>query len=184
MAGEDRMLRLLQGDVGAGKTLVALMAMATAVEAGGQAVLMAPTEILARQHFATISKYAAAAGLTCEVLTGRTKGKERREIEERVASGESQIIIGTHALFQDSVAYKNLVLAVVDEQHRFGVHQRLRLTAKGITPHMLVMTATPIPRTLVLLPSATWMFPSSPKTGRSQTDPDRDHSNRTHRRYR
>ncbi|UXT58802.1 ATP-dependent DNA helicase RecG [Agrobacterium fabrum] len=150
MAGEDRMLRLLQGDVGAGKTLVALMAMATAVEAGGQAVLMAPTEILARQHFATISKLANAAGITVEVLTGRTKGKERREIEERVASGEAQIVIGTHALFQDSVSYRNLVLAVVDEQHRFGVHQRLRLTAKGITPHMLVMTATPIPRTLVL----------------------------------
>lgn len=150
MAGEDRMLRLLQGDVGAGKTLVALMAMATAVEAGGQAVLMAPTEILARQHFATISKFAAAAGISCEVLTGRTKGKERREIEERIASGEAQIVIGTHALFQDSVSYKNLVLAVVDEQHRFGVHQRLRLTAKGISPHMLVMTATPIPRTLVL----------------------------------
>ncbi len=150
MAGEDRMLRLLQGDVGAGKTLVALMAMATAVEAGGQAVLMAPTEILARQHFATISKFAATAGISCEVLTGRTKGKERREIEERIASGEAQIIIGTHALFQDSVSYKNLVLAVVDEQHRFGVHQRLRLTAKGISPHMLVMTATPIPRTLVL----------------------------------
>ena len=150
MASEDRMLRLLQGDVGAGKTLVALMAMATAVEAGGQAVLMAPTEILARQHFATISKFAATAGITCEVLTGRTKGKERREIEERIASGEAQIVIGTHALFQDSVSYKNLVLAVVDEQHRFGVHQRLRLTAKGITPHMLVMTATPIPRTLVL----------------------------------
>ncbi|KAA3512226.1 ATP-dependent DNA helicase RecG [Agrobacterium rosae] len=150
MAGEDRMLRLLQGDVGAGKTLVALMAMATAVEAGGQAVLMAPTEILARQHFATISKFAATAGISCEVLTGRTKGKERREIEERIASGEAQIVIGTHALFQDSVNYKNLVLAVVDEQHRFGVHQRLRLTAKGISPHMLVMTATPIPRTLVL----------------------------------
>ncbi len=150
MAGEDRMLRLLQGDVGAGKTLVALMAMATAVEAGGQAVLMAPTEILARQHFATISKFATAAGISCEVLTGRTKGKERREIEERIASGEAQIVIGTHALFQDSVSYKNLVLAVVDEQHRFGVHQRLRLTAKGISPHMLVMTATPIPRTLVL----------------------------------
>jgi ATP-dependent DNA helicase RecG len=150
MAGEDRMLRLLQGDVGAGKTLVALMAMATAVEAGGQAVLMAPTEILARQHFATISKFATAAGISCAVLTGRTKGKERREIEERIASGEAQIVIGTHALFQDSVNYKNLVLAVVDEQHRFGVHQRLRLTAKGISPHMLVMTATPIPRTLVL----------------------------------
>ena len=150
MAGEDRMLRLLQGDVGAGKTLVALMAMAAAVEAGSQAVLMAPTEILARQHYATISKLAAAVGLSVDVLTGRTKGRERDAIVERIASGEAQIIIGTHALFQDAVNYHDLVLAVVDEQHRFGVHQRLRLTAKGVTPHMLVMTATPIPRTLVL----------------------------------
>ncbi|MBB4244665.1 MULTISPECIES: ATP-dependent DNA helicase RecG [Rhizobium] len=150
MAGTERMLRLLQGDVGAGKTLVALMAIAAVIESGGQAVLMAPTEILARQHFATISKFAANANLSVEVLTGRTKGRERDAILERIASGEAQIIIGTHALFQDSVAYANLMLAVVDEQHRFGVHQRLRLTAKGISPHMLVMTATPIPRTLVL----------------------------------
>ena len=150
MAGEDRMLRLLQGDVGAGKTLVALMAMAAAVEGGGQAVLMAPTEILARQHHATISQLAAAAGISVEVLTGRTKGRERDATVERIASGDAQIVIGTHALFQDAVSYRNLLLAVVDEQHRFGVHQRLRLTAKGISPHMLVMTATPIPRTLVL----------------------------------
>lgn len=150
MASDQRMLRLLQGDVGAGKTLVALLAMAAAIEGGGQAVLMAPTEILARQHYATISKLAAAAGITVEVLTGRTKGREREGITERIASGAAQIIIGTHALFQDSVIYHNLMLAVVDEQHRFGVHQRLRLTAKGISPHMLVMTATPIPRTLVL----------------------------------
>ncbi|MBB6506713.1 ATP-dependent DNA helicase RecG [Rhizobium soli] len=150
MAGEDRMLRLLQGDVGAGKTLVALLAMAAAVEAGGQAVLMAPTEILARQHFSTISKLAGAAGVTVELLTGRTKGREREAIVERIAAGEAQIVIGTHALFQDTVSYHSLMLAVVDEQHRFGVHQRLRLTAKGISPHMLVMTATPIPRTLVL----------------------------------
>lgn len=150
MAGEQRMLRLLQGDVGAGKTAVALMAMLAAVESGGQAVLMAPTEILARQHFATLSRMAAPAGVTIDVLTGRTKGRERDAILERIASGETQIVIGTHALFQDNVAYRDLVLAVVDEQHRFGVHQRLRLTAKGISPHMLVMTATPIPRTLVL----------------------------------
>ena len=150
MAGEDRMLRLLQGDVGAGKTLVALLAMSAAVEAGGQAVLMAPTEILARQHFSTIAKLAGAAGVAVEVLTGRTKGRERDQIIERIASGEAQIIVGTHALFQDAINYHNLMLAVVDEQHRFGVHQRLRLTAKGISPHMLVMTATPIPRTLVL----------------------------------
>ncbi|MCM2474755.1 ATP-dependent DNA helicase RecG [Rhizobium sp. CG5] len=150
MASDQRMLRLLQGDVGAGKTLVALMAMAAVIESGGQAVLMAPTEILARQHHATISTFAAAAGITVEVLTGRTKGREREAITERIASGQAQIVIGTHALFQDSVTYHNLMLAVVDEQHRFGVHQRLRLTAKGISPHMLVMTATPIPRTLVL----------------------------------
>ncbi|MBB3389307.1 ATP-dependent DNA helicase RecG [Rhizobium sp. BK275] len=150
MAGDERMLRLLQGDVGSGKTLVALLSMAAVIESGGQAVLMAPTEILARQHHATISKFADAAGLGVEVLTGRTKGREREDILERIASGEAQIIIGTHALFQDSVNYENLMLAVVDEQHRFGVHQRLRLTAKGISPHMLVMTATPIPRTLVL----------------------------------
>ncbi|MBB6487464.1 ATP-dependent DNA helicase RecG [Rhizobium lusitanum] len=150
MAGTERMLRLLQGDVGAGKTLVALMAIAAVIESGGQAVLMAPTEILARQHYATISKFAASTNLSVEVLTGRTKGRERDAILERIASGEAQIVIGTHALFQDSVGYANLMLAVVDEQHRFGVHQRLRLTAKGISPHMLVMTATPIPRTLVL----------------------------------
>ncbi|MDG3576999.1 ATP-dependent DNA helicase RecG [Rhizobium sp. YJ-22] len=150
MAGNQRMLRLLQGDVGSGKTLVALLSMAAAVESGGQAVLMAPTEILARQHFSTISKLADAAGITVDVLTGRTKGREREAILERIASGETQIVIGTHALFQDAVAYHDLALAIVDEQHRFGVHQRLRLTAKGISPHMLVMTATPIPRTLVL----------------------------------
>jgi ATP-dependent DNA helicase RecG len=150
MAGRERMLRLLQGDVGSGKTAVALMSMLAAVESGGQAVLMAPTEILARQHFATLSNMAAPAGVTIDVLTGRTKGREREAILERIASGETQLVIGTHALFQDTVVYKNLLLAVVDEQHRFGVHQRLRLTAKGISPHMLVMTATPIPRTLVL----------------------------------
>lgn len=150
MAGKDRMLRLLQGDVGSGKTVVALLSMLAAVESGGQAVLMAPTEILARQHFATISQMARKADIRIEILTGRTKGRERDDIIERIASGEAQIVIGTHALFQDNVSYSNLLLAVVDEQHRFGVHQRLRLTAKGISPHMLVMTATPIPRTLVL----------------------------------
>lgn len=150
MAGEDRMIRLLQGDVGSGKTAVAALTMADAVEAGGQAVLMAPTEILARQHHATISRMAEAAGIRVDILTGRTKGRERTEILERIASGEAGIVVGTHALFQDAVTYKNLTYAVVDEQHRFGVHQRLRLTAKGQAPHMLVMTATPIPRTLVL----------------------------------
>ena len=150
MSRSQRMLRLLQGDVGSGKTVVAMMAMAAAAEGGGQAVLMAPTEILARQHHATISRMAAAAGIEVEVLTGRTKGRERQAVLDRIASGEAQIVIGTHALFQENVVYHNLLLAVVDEQHRFGVHQRLRLTAKGAAPHMLVMTATPIPRTLVL----------------------------------
>ncbi len=150
MAKDERMLRLLQGDVGSGKTAVALMAMLAAVEAGGQAALMAPTEILARQHHATLSRMAAPAGITIDILTGRTKSRERDAVLERIASGETQIVIGTHALFQDTVAYHRLLLAVVDEQHRFGVHQRLRLTAKGVSPHMLVMTATPIPRTLVL----------------------------------
>jgi ATP-dependent DNA helicase RecG len=150
MAGSDRMLRLLQGDVGSGKTAVAMLAMAEAVEAGGQAVLMAPTEILARQHYATVENMASTAGIEVVVLTARAKGRERAELLDKIASGAAQIIIGTHALFQDSVAYAKLSLAVVDEQHRFGVHQRLRLTAKGAAPHMLVMTATPIPRTLVL----------------------------------
>ncbi len=150
MAGDQRMLRLLQGDVGSGKTAVALMAMAAAVEAGGQAVLMAPTEILARQHLGTIQKYTLNTDISVILLTGKMKAAERREALERIESGEAKIVIGTHALFQDNVNYANLLLAVVDEQHRFGVHQRLRLTAKGLSPHMLVMTATPIPRTLVL----------------------------------
>lgn len=150
LARPDRMLRLLQGDVGAGKTVVALMAMARAAEAGGQAALMAPTEILARQHFATIAPLAEKAGLVARVLTGREKGRERAEILAGIADGSIDFVIGTHALFQDAVAYRNLVLAIVDEQHRFGVHQRLAITAKGDAPDMLVMTATPIPRTLVL----------------------------------
>jgi ATP-dependent DNA helicase RecG len=144
------MLRLLQGDVGSGKTVVALMAMLAVVEAGGQAVLMAPTEILARQHFATIDKLAHGTGIGVDILTGRASSRERSAVLGRIESGDAQIVIGTHALFQESVAFVNLMLAVVDEQHRFGVHQRLRLTAKGAAPHMLVMTATPIPRTLVL----------------------------------
>jgi ATP-dependent DNA helicase RecG len=150
MAGTERMLRLLQGDVGSGKTVVALMAMLAVVEAGGQAVLMAPTEILARQHFATIDKLAHGTGIGVDILTGRASSRERAAVLGRIESGDAQMVIGTHALFQDNVAFANLMLAVVDEQHRFGVHQRLRLTAKGAAPHMLVMTATPIPRTLVL----------------------------------
>ena len=150
MRSPERMLRLLQGDVGSGKTAVALMAMTACAEAGGQAVLMAPTEILARQHFATIAPLAAEVGVSVDLLTGKVAGKERSQIVARIESGEAQLIVGTHALFQESVTYRDLLLAVVDEQHRFGVHQRLRLTAKGMAPHMLVMTATPIPRTLVL----------------------------------
>ncbi|HTV71352.1 MAG TPA: ATP-dependent DNA helicase RecG [Rhizobiaceae bacterium] len=150
LAEPERMLRLLQGDVGSGKTVVGLLAMARAVEAGGQAALMAPTEILARQHVATLGPIAEKAGLRLAILTGREKGRERAEILEGLASGAIDIVIGTHALFQEGVAFKDLVLAIIDEQHRFGVHQRLALTAKGNAPDMLVMTATPIPRTLVL----------------------------------
>ena len=146
----ESMLRLLQGDVGSGKTIVALLAMARAAEAGGQAVLMAPTEILARQHLATIGPLAARAGLRTSILTGREKGRERAAVLAGLADGSIDIVVGTHALFQEPVVYRALVLAVVDEQHRFGVHQRLAITAKGDAPHMLVMTATPIPRTLVL----------------------------------
>jgi ATP-dependent DNA helicase RecG len=150
MAKPDRMLRLLQGDVGSGKTVVALLAMARAVEAGGQAALMAPTEILARQHFSTIAPLAEKAGLAVAVLTGREKGRERAGILEGLENGSIDIVIGTHALFQEAVRFRDLAFAVVDEQHRFGVHQRLAITAKGEAPDMLVMTATPIPRTLVL----------------------------------
>jgi len=150
MRSENRMLRLLQGDVGSGKTVVALMAMATAIECGAQAVLMAPTEVLARQHFATIAPLAEKAGLDVVVLTGRDKGKPRQATLDKLASGEAHIAIGTHALFQDDVVYHNLGFAVIDEQHRFGVHQRLQLTDKGAGVDVLVMTATPIPRTLML----------------------------------
>ena len=146
----DRMLRLLQGDVGSGKTVVGLIAMAHAAEAGGQSALLAPTEVLARQHFATIAPLAEKAGLTVALLTGREKGKERTAILAGLKSGDIHIVIGTHALFQDKVEYHDLVLVIIDEQHRFGVHQRLMMTAKGSAPDMLVMTATPIPRTLVL----------------------------------
>ncbi|MFM8746411.1 MAG: ATP-dependent DNA helicase RecG [Aestuariivirga sp.] len=151
MASENRMLRLLQGDVGAGKTIVALLALATAVESGAQGAFMAPTEILARQHHATLSKLCAPAGIRLTLLTGREKGKPREDILAAIASGEAQIVIGTHALFQEHVAFRDLGLAVIDEQHRFGVHQRLALQAKaGGASDLLVMTATPIPRTLAL----------------------------------
>ncbi len=150
MAGDHRMLRLLQGDVGSGKTMVALMAMLTAVEAGRQAAMMAPTEILAHQHYATIAPLVEAAGVECVLLTGRDKGKARDAILERMADGSSPLVVGTHALFQDDIRFENLALAVVDEQHRFGVHQRMLLADKGHMVDVLLMTATPIPRTLML----------------------------------
>ena len=145
-----RMLRLLQGDVGSGKTVVALLAAAAVAEVGKQAALMAPTEILARQHIKTIAPLADHAGLRVAILTGREKGKERRDTLARLADGEIDLLVGTHALIQDDVTYKSLALAVVDEQHRFGVRERLALTAKGEAVDVLVLSATPIPRTLVL----------------------------------
>jgi ATP-dependent DNA helicase RecG len=150
LADPERMLRLLQGDVGSGKTVVALLAMARAVEAGGQAALMAPTEILARQHIKTIAPLAERAGLRVTILTGREKGKDRREILAQLEAGEIDFLVGTHALIQDDVIFKSLALAVVDEQHRFGVRERLALTNKGEAVDVLVLSATPIPRTLVL----------------------------------
>ncbi len=150
MAAGDRMMRLLQGDVGSGKTVVALLAMLNAVETGAQAALMAPTEILARQHYETIQKLAAPAGIEIILLTGRDKGKAREAALAKLADGRASIAIGTHALFQKDIAFQDLALAVIDEQHRFGVHQRITLSAKGRTPDVLVMTATPIPRTLLL----------------------------------
>ena len=150
MGSEKRMLRLLQGDVGSGKTVVALLAMLGAVEAGLQAALMAPTELLVRQHLASLEPYAKAAGVRLACLTGREKGAGRAETLARLAAGEIDILIGTHALFSDEVTFKDLGLAVVDEQHRFGVHQRMQLQSKGKSADVLVMTATPIPRTLAL----------------------------------
>ena len=150
MASGERMTRLLQGDVGSGKTVVALLAMLNAVETGAQAALMAPTEILARQHFATIEPLARAAGVACVLVTGRDKGRARDEAVAGLASGAIPLAIGTHALFQEDVAFRDLAFAVVDEQHRFGVHQRLDLAAKGRGTDVLVMTATPIPRTLMM----------------------------------
>ncbi len=146
----SRMVRLIQGDVGSGKTMVALFAAAAAVEAGGQVAVMAPTELLARQHARSMTPLAEAAGLRLALVTGADKAKAKREALERIAAGEVDIVVGTHALFQSAVEFKNLTLAVVDEQHRFGVHQRLALSAKGAKTDLLVMTATPIPRTLML----------------------------------
>jgi ATP-dependent DNA helicase RecG len=150
LAKPERMLRLLQGDVGSGKTVVALLTAAAVVESGRQAALMAPTELLARQHFNTVAPLAGAAGITVAILTGRERGAERSEILKRLAFGDIHVLIGTHAVFQEDVAFRDLALAVVDEQHRFGVHQRLALARKGEAVDVLVMTATPIPRTLVL----------------------------------
>ncbi|PHK96627.1 ATP-dependent DNA helicase RecG [Pseudoroseomonas rhizosphaerae] len=149
LAAPRRMLRLLQGDVGAGKTLVAVLAMLRAVEGGAQAAIMAPTELLARQHLRTLEKLAGAAGVPCALLAGSVKGKERKRVLAGLADGSIPLVVGTHALIEEGVAFRDLGLAVVDEQHRFGVAQRLALTEKGTTD-VLVMTATPIPRTLLL----------------------------------
>ncbi len=150
MAKGERMVRLLQGDVGSGKTLVAFLAMLIAVEAGAQAALMAPTELLARQHYATIAKLAEAAGVTLALLTGRDGQRQKKETLAGLADGTIQLVVGTHALVQEDVEFADLALAVVDEQHRFGVHQRMALSSKSQAVDLLVMTATPIPRTLML----------------------------------
>jgi ATP-dependent DNA helicase RecG len=150
MAAPNRMLRLLQGDVGSGKTVVALLAMLDVVEAGAQAALMAPTELLARQHYATLTTLGAAAGIEIALLTGREKGRAREDVLLRLASGDIGIAVGTHALFQSDVVFKDLALAVIDEQHRFGVEQRMALSNKGRGVDILAMTATPIPRSLML----------------------------------
>ncbi|MFN6951514.1 MAG: ATP-dependent DNA helicase RecG, partial [Albidovulum sp.] len=150
MAAPTRMSRLLQGDVGSGKTLVAFLALLVAVEAGGQGAMMAPTEILARQHLDSLRPLAAAAGIGLDILTGRDKGTERAGKLAALKRGAIQVLVGTHALFQKDVVFQDLRLAIVDEQHRFGVAQRMELAAKGVTADLLVMTATPIPRSLSL----------------------------------
>ncbi|WP_099558883.1 ATP-dependent DNA helicase RecG [Hartmannibacter diazotrophicus] len=150
LAQPERMIRLVQGDVGSGKTLVGLFAAATVIETGGQAAFMAPTELLARQHARSMAPLCEAAGIRLAVLTGRDKGRERDRILQDLASGDIDLIVGTHAVFQSDVAFHDLGLAIIDEQHRFGVHQRLALSAKGAGTDLLVMTATPIPRTLLL----------------------------------
>nr|WP_319251685.1 ATP-dependent DNA helicase RecG [uncultured Celeribacter sp.] len=150
MAVPLRMNRLLMGDVGSGKTLVALMALLVAVEAGGQGVMMAPTEILARQHLEGLRPMAEAAGVVLELLTGRDKGRDRKAKLAALARGDIHILVGTHAVFQDDVVFHDLRLSIIDEQHRFGVAQRLALSQKGVSVDVLVMTATPIPRSLSL----------------------------------
>ncbi|MDX1975125.1 MAG: ATP-dependent DNA helicase RecG [Rickettsiales bacterium] len=151
MTSGQRMTRLLQGDVGSGKTIVALIAMLRAVEQGMQAALMVPTEIIASQHFEVISKLLSALpNVKTVLLTGSVKGKAREQVLANIGSGEAHVVIGTHALFQEHVHFHNLALVVIDEQHRFGVNQRMALTAKGDSPHLLHMTATPIPRSLTM----------------------------------
>ncbi len=146
----ERMMRLVQGDVGAGKTVVALLAMLQAVESGRQAAIMAPTAILAQQHFEFIAPLALKLGLKCVMMTGKDGAAAQRQARQAVAEGSAPLAVGTHALFQDGVEFRDLGLVVIDEQHRFGVEQRLRLSDKGQGTHILLMTATPIPRTLLL----------------------------------
>jgi len=150
MAAPTRMMRLLQGDVGSGKTIVAFITLLNAVASGAQGAIMAPTEILAQQHAKTLMPLCDQLGINATVLTGRNKGRERADILTNIANGSAQIVIGTHALFQDEIEFFDLGVAVIDEQHRFGVHQRLALSRKGPAVDLLVMTATPIPRTLTL----------------------------------
>jgi ATP-dependent DNA helicase RecG len=150
MAGRFPMNRLLQGDVGCGKTVVSMAAMITACENGYQAAIMAPTEILAKQHFSNIKEWAGLLGLSAVILTGSTKTPDRRDVCKRIESGDVDIIVGTHALIQEGVEFKKLGFVVIDEQHRFGVIQRAALRQKGINPDVLVMTATPIPRSLAM----------------------------------
>lgn len=152
-AGDYTMSRLVQGDVGSGKTIVAVLALLEAACNGYQGAMMAPTEVLARQHYQSVCEMFEKYGIPfrTELLTGSMKAKERREAYERIETGESQIIIGTHALIQEKVNYRNLGLVITDEQHRFGVRQREALAKKGNMPHILVMSATPIPRTLAII---------------------------------
>jgi len=152
LASNKPMLRLVQGDVGSGKTLVAVLAALQAIEAGHQAAMMAPTELLAEQHFRTLSAWLEPLGLSCGLLTGKLGKRQRGEVLDDLASGRVHLAVGTHALFQEAVQYQRLGLVIIDEQHRFGVHQRLALKEKAVhgLPHQLTMTATPIPRTLAM----------------------------------
>ena len=144
------MLRLVQGDVGSGKTIIAAFAALRAIHNGGQAALMAPTELLAEQHAQNFRQWLEPLGIRCALLTRQMSAKQQREGLAEVADGTAQVVIGTHALPQERVTFHRLVLVIIDEQHRFGVHQRMSLQGKGGHPHQLVMTATPIPRTLTM----------------------------------